>query len=120
MIVTVTGKHIEITDAIRAHIEDKASKLPRYFNSVMQIEVIVEGTEGVMQNVEVIVSVEHREDVVARESGPDLYACIDMAMHKMERQLRKIKEKQRDNKYGTTAERERHAERSPIQEEDVA
>lgn len=120
MIVTVTGKHIEITDAIREHIEDKASKLPRYFNSVMQVEVIVEGSDSVAQNVEIIVSVEHRDDVVACESGPDVYTCIDLAMHKMERQLRKIKEKQRDNKYAAPAERERLADLSPTQEEDVA
>lgn len=119
MIVTITGKHIEITDAIRKHIEEKASKLPRYLDSVMQIDAVVEGREGVMQNVEVIVSVEHRDDVVARESDPDLYTCIDKAMHKVERQLRKTKEKQRDNKHGTPAERERLAERLPIQQEDV-
>ena len=119
MIVTITGKHIEITDAIRSHIEEKASKLPRYLDSVMQIDVIVEGNEGVMRSVEVIVSVEHRDDVVARESEPDLYACIDKAMHKVERQLRKTKEKQRNNKYGTPAERERLAEHLPIQEEDI-
>lgn len=120
MIVTVTGKHIDITDAIRTHIEEKAAKLPRYFDSVMQVEAIVEGGEGVMNNVELIVSVEHRDDVVSRESGPDVYACIDLAMHKMERQLHKIKGKQRDNKYGASTERERPAEQLPIQDEDVA
>ena len=65
MIVTITGKHVDITDAIRAHVEDKASKLPRYFNSVMQVDVILECSNGVTQNVEVIVSVEQdRKSVV--------------------------------------------------------
>lgn len=121
MIVTVTGKHIEITDAIRAHIEEKASKLPRYFNLVSQIEVIVEKSSGVMQSVEVIASVEHYDDVIARETSEDLYACIDLAMHKMERQLRKIKEKQRDNKHGKASERERLAEKmNTLEDHDVA
>lgn len=119
MIVTVTGKHIEITDAIRAHVEEKASKLPRYFNSVMQVGVVIESGSGPMNTVEVIVSVEHFDDVIARESGPDVYTCIDMAMHKMERQLRKMKEKQRDNKHPSTAERERFVEGAAAQE-DVA
>lgn len=119
MIVTITGKHVDITDAIRAHVEDKASKLPRYFNSVMQVEVIIEGNAGVMQTVEVVVSVEHREDVVAKESGEEMYTCIDMAMHKIERRLHKIKEKQRDNKHVSPAERERLVEGGPMQE-DVA
>jgi putative sigma-54 modulation protein len=119
MIVTITGKHIEITDAIRAHIENKASKLPRYFNSVTQVGVVVEGSVGVLQNVEIIVSAEHYADVIARETGEDLYACIDLAMHKMERQLHKIKEKQRDHKHASSAERERVEERAAT-EEDVA
>jgi putative sigma-54 modulation protein len=112
MIVTITGKHVEITDAIRTHIEDKAAKMPRYFNRVSQIEVIVESGTGVAQNVEVIASVEHQDDVIAREPGTDVYTCIDQAMHKLERQLQKLKGKQRDNKYGTPAERERLAERT--------
>ena len=119
MLVKITGKHVEITDAIRAHVEDKALKLPRYFSSISEIEVIVEGNEGIMKSVELVVSVEHSADLVAKEKGPDMYACIDLVMHKMEQQLRKIKEKQRDNKHVSPAERERLAERAAIQE-DVA
>lgn len=117
MRVTITGKHIEITDAIRAHIEDKASKLPRYFNSVSQIEVILEGNTGVVKSVEVIVSAEHYPDVIAREQGEDLYACIDLAMHKMERQLHKIKEKERGNKHTSPAGREEPGESAGTEEE---
>jgi putative sigma-54 modulation protein len=119
MLVTITGKHIEITDAIRMHIEDKASKLPRYFNAVSQVEVIVEGNTGIVKSVEIIVSAEHYADVIAQEKGEDLYACIDLAMHKMERQLHKIKEKQRGNKHGSPVERERLVQ-PEITEEEVA
>ena len=37
--------------------------------------------------------------LIAKESGEDTYACIDMAVHKIERQLRRKKEKQRNNKH---------------------
>ena len=99
MLFTITGKHIEITDAIRSHAQEKVEKLPRYFNSVTQIEVLVEGNEGGKQCVEVIVHAEHNELLVAKETGDDLYACIDLAIHKLERQLRKAKEKQRNHKH---------------------
>ena len=46
MLFTITGKHIEITDALRSHAQDKVEKLPRYFDSISQVEVIVEGNEG--------------------------------------------------------------------------
>ena len=99
MLFTITGKHIEITDAIREHAQEKIEKLPRYFNSISQIEVLVEGNEGGKQCVEIIVHAEHYDLMVAKEIGDDVYACIDLAIHKLERQLRKAKEKQRSHKH---------------------
>ena len=104
MIVTITGKHVEITDAIRAHAEEKVQKLPRYYNSVTQIEVILEGNEGGMQCVEILVHAEHSDLLIAKETGTDTYTCIDAAVHKMERQLRKAKEKQRGHKAASVSE----------------
>lgn len=98
MLFTMTGKHIEITDAIRAYAHEKAEKLPRYFNTISQIEVILEGNEGGKQSVEIIVHAEHNELLIAKEAGDDTYACIDLTIHKLERQLKKAKEKQRSHK----------------------
>jgi putative sigma-54 modulation protein len=102
MLFTITGKHIEITEAIRVHVKEKADKLPRFFSQISHVDVVVDASQGGTTNVEVIVRAEHFHDVVASESGPDAYSCIDAAMHKMERQLKKIKEKQRDNKHVST------------------
>lgn len=97
MIMKITGKHVEITPAIRTRIEEKINKLPRYFDSVTQIEVVVEAKEG-QQSVELVVTAEHYSPLVAKEVGHDLYTCIDMAVHKMERQVNKVKERQREHK----------------------
>ena len=117
MLITMTGKHVEITDAIRAHAEEKAAKLPRYYDSISQIEIIVEGNEGGRQSVEVIVHAEHSDLMIAKEAGMDTYTCIDVAIHKMERQLRKAKEKQRGHKAPSSAERDNIP---PIPEEGTA
>ena len=98
MLFTITGKHIEITDAIRSYAQEKCDKLPRYFDSINQVEVIVEGNEGGKQAVEIIAHAEHNDLLIAKETGEDTYACIDLAVHKMERQLKKAKEKQRNHK----------------------
>ena len=55
-------------------------------------------------SVEVIVRAEHSKVFVGTETGEDAYRCIDMAVHKIERQLRRIKSKERDNKHSDTAE----------------
>jgi len=99
MLFTMTGKHIEITEALRAHAQEKSEKLPRYFDSISHIEVIIEGNDGGKPCVEIIAHAEHSNDFVVKESGEDTYACIDIAMHKLERQLRRKKERQRNNKH---------------------
>jgi len=104
MLFTITGKHIEITEAIRNHAQEKVDKLPRYFDSISQVEVIIEGNEGGKQCTEIIVHAEHSDLFVAKEIGEDTYTCIDMAIHKLERQLKKAKEKQRNHKHNMDIE----------------
>ena len=98
MLFTITGRHFEITDAIRDHAQEKTEKLPRYFDGVNQVEVIIEGNDS-DPSVEIIARGEHGIVFVAKESGDDTITCIDLAVHKLERQLRRKKEKQRNNKH---------------------
>ena len=105
MLFTISGKHIEITEAIRKHAEDKTSKLSRYYNSINQVEVIIDGNHGGSNvSVEIIARAEHSKVFVGTETGEDAYRCIDMATHKLERQLRRVKSKERDNKHTTGPE----------------
>ncbi len=99
MLFTITGKHIEITEAIRKHAEEKTAKLPKYYNSINRVEVIIDGSQGGETSVEVIAKAEHSKIFVGTEAGQDAYRCIDMAVHKLERQLRRAKSKERDNKH---------------------
>jgi putative sigma-54 modulation protein len=99
LLFTISGKHVEITEAIRRHAEEKASKLPKYYNSINQVEVIIDGNQGGGTRVEIIARAEHSKVFVGTETGEDAYRCIDMAVHKLERQLRKTKSKERDNKH---------------------
>lgn len=96
---TITGKHVDITEALRNHAEEKTAKLPRYYNTINQVEVIIDGSNGKQTNVEIIARGEHSNLFVATESGNDAYQCIDLVVHKLERQLRKKKTKERDNKH---------------------
>jgi len=99
LLFTITGKHVSISDAIRSHAEERTSKLPRYYSGVNQVEVIVDGQEGGKMSVEVIARGEHGNVFVATEVGDDAYRCIDMAVHKLEGQLRKKKTRERDDKH---------------------
>lgn len=104
MLFTISGKHVEITEAIKAYAEEKTSKLPKYYNSINQVEVVIDGSQGGNTSVEIIARAEHSKVFVGTQSGEDAYRCIDMAIHKLERQLRRAKSKERDNKHTTGAE----------------
>ena len=106
MLFTITGKHIEITEAIRAHAEEKTSKLPKYYDSINRIEVVIDGSDGGKTSVQIIARAEHRQVFVVTEAGDDAYSCIDIAVHKLERQLRRKKTRQRDNKHIGSVEAE--------------
>lgn len=104
MLFTITGKHIDITEAIKTHAEEKASKLPKYYNSINHVEVVIDGSQGGNMSVEVIARAEHSKVFVGTETGENCYRCIDMAVHKIERQLRRVKSKERDNKRSGSTE----------------
>ena len=103
MLFTISGKHIDITEAIKRYAQEKTSRLPRYYSGINQIEVIIDGSEGGKTSVEIITRGEHSRVFVGTESGEDAYRCIDLAVHKLEKQLRRKKTKERNNKHTTGA-----------------
>lgn len=99
MIITLSGRHLELTPAIRQYAEEKAGKLVKYYDLIKEIEVILDGKDAKGTSVEFIVSAEHRNMFVGRCDGEDLYACIDQVTHKLERQLTDHKERFRNRKH---------------------
>jgi ribosomal subunit interface protein len=97
----IIGKHVDIPVALKKYAEEKASKLPRFYNVINQVEVIIEGKEGSDFVVEVIARAEHKKVFVVKEKAGDIYACIDLATHRLEQQLKKAKTKERDKKHRT-------------------
>ena len=93
MRIDVTGRHFEITPAILERAEKKCAKLPKYYDGVQHIEVVVEQIPHDKFAVELRVDVEKHETFAAGEKGDDLYLAIDSAVDKMVRQLTDFKEK---------------------------
>ena len=104
MLFTISGKHMEVTEALRTHAEEKTSKLPKYYNSINQVEVIIDQAPGDNVSVEIIARAEHSNIFIVTETSDDAYKCIDVAVHKLERQLKRKKTKERDNKHAGGSE----------------
>lgn len=98
MQLSVTGRHVDVSDSMRKYVEDKAGKLTRYYDRIESIEVIFE-QEGTHHCVELVVRSDHKDTFVAREEKSDFYEAIDLVSDKMGRQLTKHKEKLRNRKH---------------------
>lgn len=98
MRIDVSGKQFEVTDAIERYAEQKCGKLPRYYDGVQSIEVVIERIRPEYFQVELRVDVEKHDTFVSSEQDEDVYRCVDVAENKMARQLRDFKEKLRDTK----------------------
>jgi len=97
---TISGRHLEVTEAIHDYAEKKTAKLPRYYDRVQEISVVIDKRDREFE-VELIVDVERADSFLAKGSGDDLYACIDDVVDKAERQLTDHKEKIRNRKHRT-------------------
>ena len=93
----ITGRHMEVTEAMRSYVEKKIGKLQRFYNRISEIEVIIE-EEGMHHKLEIIVKADKHQRFVVQHSAEDGYACIDSAVDKIERQITKHKEKSRNRK----------------------
>ncbi|MBN8643825.1 MAG: ribosome-associated translation inhibitor RaiA [Planctomycetes bacterium] len=99
MRIQVTGKHMDLTPAIQQYAEQKAGKLPRYYDGVQSISVVIERPKADHVEVEIRADVEHHDDFVAKTSGQDVYECIDLSVDKLHRQLSDFKERLKNNKH---------------------
>ena len=102
LLFRISGKHTEVPESVKSYAEEKTDKLPKFYDVINQIEVIVDGKEGSKEvgniAVEIIARGERKKIFVVKEKGNDVYACIDLATHKLEQQLKKTKTKERDEK----------------------
>ncbi|HIG64859.1 MAG TPA: ribosome-associated translation inhibitor RaiA [Methyloprofundus sp.] len=91
MQVSVTGRHVEVTEAMKQHVEDKIGKLKRHFDHVTDVHVILT-VEKLEQKAEATVQISGAK-LFADDVQEDMYAAIDNMVDKLDRQIIKHKEK---------------------------
>ncbi|QUB94623.1 ribosome-associated translation inhibitor RaiA [Leptotrichia sp. oral taxon 218] len=105
MKIIISGKQLKVTDAIRKYAEEKINKISKYSDAITEVDVVlaVEDTksEGPVHKADGLVFASGTKIKIEAENK-DLYAAIDELSDRLERQVRKYKEKQKDyNKKGT-------------------
>ena len=89
----IRGDKLVVTDAIKNYIEEKLTRVDKYFENSDKLEVkVVVEAKGINQKIEVTINTK-LFPVRAEESNTDLYAAIDLVIDKIEAQIRKNKTK---------------------------
>jgi putative sigma-54 modulation protein len=91
MRITVKGKNVEVTDALQNYAEKKVEKLSKYFQTLRAATV----TESVQRNWQIVEITLEGDGILLRseERSDNMYASVDLAVEKLETQIRRFKGK---------------------------
>jgi putative sigma-54 modulation protein len=98
MDITVTFRHLESTDALRDYAREKVSRIKKYVGTPADVAVVL-SLEKHRHQAEITLNT-NGITVNAKDVTEDMYAAIDLAVDKLERQVKKHKEKIKDHKPG--------------------
>lgn len=93
--IQITGRNVEVTDAIRDYATEKVSKIERFMSRIIDVNVIMD-IQRLDHRVEIIVKTGNTK-ITSSASTTDMYASIDQAVAKLEAQLLRYKSKLQDH-----------------------
>ena len=97
MQLSITGRHLAVTDALRNYVINKVTRLERHYDHITNVQVVL-AVNKVAQTAEAIVHAGHGNEIFADAEASDMYAAIDALSDKLDRQLIKHKEKLADHR----------------------
>ncbi len=95
MQLNLTGHHIDITESLRNYVDDKMERIERHFDKVTNTHVILT-VENVRHKAEATINM-RGNNVFAESTESNMYAAIDSLVDKLDRQVKKHKEKITDH-----------------------
>jgi len=95
MQLNITGHHVEVTDSLKVYVAEKLERLEKHFDHVNNVHVIL-SVEKQRQKSEATVNV-NGASLFADSTEEDMYAAIDSMADKLDRQIKKHKEKLKDH-----------------------
>ncbi len=107
MQLIITGKNMEVSDWLETYVRKKIGKLDRYLNdpAEAQIELTEESTKNAQQRQVVQVTIFKNGTIMrGEERAADMSAAIDSVVDKLERQIKRYKEKGASKKRRAQAE----------------
>jgi putative sigma-54 modulation protein len=97
MQISVTARHMEITDAIRDYATEKTAEELDSFSRIERVHMILDH-EKYRHQAELVIQAKNHIRVDAHAESEDMYVSIDQAVEKAGKQLRRLRDKIQDHK----------------------
>ncbi len=112
----ISFQHLEATKAIKDRVKKRLEKCEKYLGR-QEVEIFVHlALEKDLHVAEVTCHADHHEFVAVTKTH-DLYEAIDLSVHKLETQLKKIREKRKERRKGKTDKEVKPARRAMTNED---
>lgn len=98
MQLSVTFRHMDSTDALREYAREKVERIRKYFPDPIKAHVVLVCDRGYNHTADVMITLHNGLVIKGVETTEDMYSSIDLVMAKIERQVRRYKEKIRSHK----------------------
>jgi len=116
MQVAVTFRHMDASEAVRSYVEEKVARVKKYIEEPIDAQVALSVEKKIRHRAEVTI-VAKGITIKGSEETNDMYAAVDAVVDKIERQLKRYKEKIKEHK--PAAGRERQVEKLVLAAESI-
>ena len=117
MKITISGKNIDVTEGLKAAVNEKLGKLEKYFTPDTNV-IVTLSVEKERQKIEVTIPV--KGNIIRSEQvSNDMYVSIDLVEEVIERQLRKYKNKIADKQQEAGNFQKEYLEHDYLEDEDI-
>lgn len=98
MQTAVTFKNLDSSDNLKSYVKDKLDRFDKYLDNPAEANVVL-SVEKFRHTAEINIAGD-RLTIIGKEETEDMYSAIDMALAKLEKQIKKSKEKIRERRSG--------------------
>jgi putative sigma-54 modulation protein len=102
MQLSVTFRQIEATEALKEYARDRMERIRKYFPDPIAVHVVLSTERGYKHRVDVTMQLHNGLTVAGHEASDSMFSSIDLVTAKIERQVRRYKDKLRTHKARTT------------------
>jgi len=98
MQLSVTFRHMDSTEALQSYAKEKVERIRKYFPDPIKAHVVFICDRGYNHTADVMITLHNGLVIKGIETTEDMYSSVDLVMAKIERQVRRYKEKIRSHK----------------------